>query len=110
MAVDALGIPSYSSRHPRESDVQGNQLDLGNTGLAVSVGIGVGVGSGWVHAELNIVKAAITTTNQHRPKLASSDGMRSRYHQQVARDIIDCASHARQALGVEIGDYVPSCS
>ncbi len=31
-AVDALRLPFYSSRHARESHVQGNQFDLGNPG------------------------------------------------------------------------------
>ncbi len=32
-AFDIIGMRNYSSRHPRGSDVQGNQLDLGNPGL-----------------------------------------------------------------------------
>ncbi len=32
MVVDALRTPFYSSRHTEGSDVQGNQLDLGNVG------------------------------------------------------------------------------
>ncbi len=32
MAVDALRLSFYSSRHGRGSPVQGNQFDLGNPG------------------------------------------------------------------------------
>ena len=33
LAVDIIGMPFYSSRHPGGSHFQGNQFDLGNPGL-----------------------------------------------------------------------------